>query len=98
AVGDLLHLGELSDHPDLEFLRKHKPLSLGQWLAALRAAAKALAGQPDRLIDELPAAGAADGEVVRGLDGLVACRNRTFSPEDGSIVISEDECPLALPA
>jgi Fe-S-cluster-containing hydrogenase component 2/CRP-like cAMP-binding protein len=105
AVSDLWHCllegGEkqpkLPSHSDLDFLRRPRRMQLGQWVGALREAARHLGRQPRPFFEELPRVcapgGALDGRL---LDWLVRTRNRCIH-EEGSITITVDEIKELLP-
>jgi serine/threonine-protein kinase len=86
---------ELPAHQAFDFLRRPRAMQLGMWAEALRETARALAGQPGRLVKELPEAcapgGRLDGQLVAG---LVACRNRVAHP-GGGIAATPDESEAA---
>jgi formylglycine-generating enzyme required for sulfatase activity/DNA-binding XRE family transcriptional regulator len=80
-----------------DFLRRKTNMFFGTWLAALRATAAALDGQPGRLLNELPRVCAPGGHFdAQLLGGIVEERNRWTHP-DGNIVITADEAEDVLP-
>jgi hypothetical protein len=85
-------------HGAFDFLRKHRPMPLGNWVAALRETARVLAsvGPGKCLIGELPQVCRPDGDLLTGLlPVLVRVRNPHVHP-DGSIRSTDEECRRAL--
>jgi serine/threonine protein kinase len=82
----------LPDHEAFDFLRRHKPVSLGSRLETLRETARLLARGRVHLIPELATVCAPDGSFInRVLARLVKLRN-TLSHEEGAICLTPDEC------
>jgi serine/threonine protein kinase len=82
----------LPRHGAFDFLRRHQPMQLGLWLTALRETARELAGQPGRLIPELPEVCAPGGRLEREvLQRLVESRNQV-THRQGSVPVTADEC------
>jgi hypothetical protein len=88
----------LPDSPAFDFLRRHRPMTLGTWVEALREAARALASGPSGVVPELAAVCAPDARLVsQDLAGLIAMRNAHIH-ETGSLAAGADECQEALRA
>jgi serine/threonine protein kinase len=82
----------LPRHEAFDFLRRHQSMQLGLWLKALRETARELAGQPGRLIAELPEVCAPGGRLDEDLlRRLIEYRNQATHRE-GSVPITADEC------
>jgi CheY-like chemotaxis protein len=101
AASDFLHClsaqkdqpALLPEHSAFDFLRRHQQgMSMGHWLAALRALARLLAQRDERIVTEVPIV-CEPGEAldVDLLGWLVATRNKSFHP-DGLIALAPEEC------
>ncbi len=86
----------LPEHPAFDFLRRPRPMTIGDWISALREPARALAAGPPGVVPELGVVCAPGGPLVDGaLSRLVALRNAHVHQE-GNLVPTPEECKEGL--
>jgi hypothetical protein len=97
GLSDLFHRLACSDrpptllHPELEFLRKSVPLTLGKWVAALREVSRLLAQQPDRFVQELPAVCRPGGHFDQNILGWIVANRNLVEHPPGALPLTAQE-------